>query len=269
MSDPQAKVIISIVAIFGVLLTIVGLYYVFVEKEGSAQLEIVLGEGNSVRIDLQESNKAPINEVLKTLFSNDESARMTRALLKEFHSLHELDSRLVDAIRNENPDTEFSQKIRKLLDGLEGPFSRNKHQYYNVSSTDVLDGLKNNGKEHRVTKKLRLMARDNEPPIFINESIPVKVSFPAQANISEGFAAVCNGKNYIGRNIVLRNSGNGAMIQVFARNTFTCNHNENRIQLMHKDADNLFGDRVRNTFENAEMTIAQPGMKFDIVQVTH
>ena len=268
MQESHSKLLLTGLIGVIVLLIVGAFYYVYITKGGAAQLEIDLGNGKAVKIDLKESNKASIDIVLQTLFKDQKSTRMAKTLLKEYYDLYELDSKLVNVIRDEDPNTDFSKKLRKLLSNSEGPFDRNSHNYYDINSFVIIDALKANGKDHHVSKELRLMARDNEPPIFSYETIPVNVSFTEDSKILKGFAAVCNVSKYIGRNIVLRNPSNGAMIQVFARNTFTCGSSGHRIQLTTHDASNLFDDRVRGSSKIAEMTVAQPGMKFDISQIS-
>jgi hypothetical protein len=268
MTESRLKLLLGVMTSITIMLTIIGFYFVFLQGGSSAQLEVELGEGKSIKIDLHESNKATIDVVLNTLFADEKSAKLTRTILKEYHHLHELDSQLVDSIRNVNPRSAFSSSLRRLLSNQEGPFQREFHSYYDVRTTDVIAGLKQNGKEHEVSSQLRLMARDSVPPIFSSESLSVQVSFPVATQIREGFAATCNGSDLIGRNVVLRNPGNGAMIQVFVRNTFPCEGAGNRVQLTPSDANNLFGDRPRKEYETADMTVAQPGMKFDIVPIS-
>ncbi|MGI9278780.1 MAG: hypothetical protein ACR2PX_04010 [Endozoicomonas sp.] len=251
------------------LFIITGFYFVFIKTQGAAQLEVMLGEGKSVKIKLNETNKTSIDSILETLFAEEKSRRLTTTILKEYYAFHKLDSELINSIRQEHPMSDFSIELRSLLKNMEGPMSRKYHSFYNTASLNVIDGLKKNGKDHKVSSELRKLAHMNDPYIFPNDSLPVRVSFPESTRIQSGFAAACNGSEYIGRNVVLRNPGNGAMIQVYVRNTFPCSPEEgHRIQLTSENADNLFPDRVRQSYELANMTVAEPGMKFDIIPIS-
>jgi hypothetical protein len=265
MMENHSKLLLVGITSITILLIISGLYFVYLNKGGNVQLEIELGDGKSVKIDLQENNKATIQVILETLFEDNKSKRLTNTLLKEYYNLYELDSKLVNAIRDVDPTTEFSKKLRKLLSNMEGPFNREHHMYYNVNSVNVLLGLQKNGENHEVSTKLRMMARDSKPPIFLYETISVHVSLSKR--VGNGFASACNGSNYIGRNVILANSDTGGIIQVFVKNTFPClSQKSNQLRLTNSDASNLYGTtREKQSFEDADMTVAKPGMKFDIV----
>ena len=263
--ENHSKLLLAGITSITILLIISGLYFVYLNKGGSVQLEIDLGDGKSVKIDLQENNKASIEVILETLFEDYKSKKLTKILLKEYYNLHELDAKLVDAIRDVDPTSRFSKRLRKLLSNMEGPFNREHHTYYNVNSANVLIGLQKNGKNHEVSTKLRMLARSSKPPIFPIEAISVQVSISKRSGY--GIASACNGSDYIGRNVILTNSGYGGIIQVFVKNSFPCPlQTSNQLRLTDSDVSNLYGTtKGKQSFEDTYMTVAKPGMKFDIV----
>lgn len=256
------KVLISALG----LIIIVGLFvFTMGERQGAGSLTIKAGKSELV-MDFSD-NKLNFSELLSVLLKDEKYKSDTLSILRDSYGLYHKDSDLlIDNIRKEPGDSEFSKKMRELLFDSKGPFEQSYHRYFDVSDVRIVGKINSLGYDHKVASRFR-EERDHARGIFEQRGIKVKIAVRPAEDILDGYAAVCEGSSYRGTDLLLLNPNDTSKtITVFSRNSFSCikvgNAREDEVilvQINPKDAKNLFGDIIFSSKENAILYPAPKG----------
>lgn len=259
---------ISKTAIYAVVVVaVVGLFIYAMKNRDSGVLK--LKTGNSELAINFSDNKLNLTDLLKTLLTDDKYKKDTLAILADSYGLYQDDSdKLIDEIRRDPGNSDFSNKIRDLLYKREGPFEQKYHHYYDITNPDTVVAINNLGYYSKVATKLRDMKKKSVG--IFKPIVTVNISVSSDNKIPDGKASVCMNSSYRGMNLLLLNPRDRSKtLTVFARNNIACNdsgqHNQkddNIIKINKHDAKSLFGDIVLSTKEKAILFPTQQGANF-------
>lgn len=248
------------------VITIVGMFmFIMNGRDSSGLLTVKIGD-NEVSVDFS-NNELNFSKLIDNLFEDNKSKQETLGILRDSHELYYIHSKLlVDRIRREPAESDFSVEIRDLLFDLKGPFERKQHTYYDITDTKVTNVINNLDYEHDVAIKFREL-RDNSEGIFESRGIDVEVAFISANNIRDSYAAVCEDSKHRGRDLLLLNPNNlTKTITVFARNRFPCVKKSDGtgwekplIQINLAEGKRLFGDIILGKKEKAILYPAPKG----------
>lgn len=143
----------------------------------------------------------------------------------------------------------FNDILKTLLSGDE------KAQEMQALLENAIEHLDYN---HPMSRSLRKLQDDAKGP-FQDHSFDVKVSFTSNAQLHEGFAAVCRGSDFYNRRVMIFNKDQQNAIPVIASQTLLLCESAQRphavnvrpiIQIHISDARKLFGEVSATRFED-------------------
>lgn len=210
--------------------------------EGNIEIETKAGK---FKIQLAD-NKVNLKDLLNNLLTDNNYRDDTLAILQNSFNLFKRDcSQLIDSFRREDGKSSLSKNIRELLFDLKGPFERSFHKYYDITEESVVSAINDLNYNHSVAVRFREL-RDKSTGIFEDRGIEVDVSLDTSDEIKDGYAAVCKGSKFHGRNLLLLGLNNGhKSTKVFAEKTFPCINPEARqtqIQINQNNGKKLYDD---------------------------
>jgi len=222
------KTTIGAVIVLVCVLAVAGTTYI----GGQGSLTLQHGD-RTLTFDLQGDGNT--RALIERLFEDKEDRATTLSILRELYDVHEIDHHMINRIREEDPNSDFSQRLREMLGSLQGPFAREAHNFRDITDLATVDELVDLPTDDPVAGRLRRYARDQKG-IFNPPAIPVK--FSVSANVGGDKAAVCFNAEYRNLYVQLWNPKNGdTQVILFAGNSFQCDGTavQNNVVQIHKD----------------------------------
>lgn len=230
------KTTIGAVVVLVCVLAVAGTAYL----GGQGSLTLKHGD-RTLTFDLQSDSNT--RALIERLFEDDADRAITLSILRELYDVHEIDSDLVNRIREEHPDSAFSKRMREMLASFQGPFARDAHGFRNIRDLATVEEIIKLPQDDPVADRLRRYARDQRG-IFNPPAVPVRIS--VSENVSTEKAAVCFNAEYRNLYIQLWNPKNQEVqVILFAGNSFQCDGRrvqDNIIQISKEKWRELFND---------------------------
>jgi hypothetical protein len=249
------KTTIGAIVVLVCVLAVAGVTYLggqggFTLKHGDRTMTFNLQSDSSTRA------------LIARLFENEADRAITVSILRELYDVHEVDVHLVNRLREEDPDSEISKRLRGMLGSFQGPFAQDVHGFRDIYDLATVEEIINMPVDDPVADRLRRYARDQRG-IFNPPAVPVRIS--VSSNVGTEKAAVCFNAEYRNLYIQLWNPKNQEVqVVLFAGNSFQCDGSrvqDNTIQIHREKWIELFNDTPFVEPENAYLFIVPHGYR--------
>lgn len=184
---------------------------------GKGSLKVQHGDG-TLTFDLQSEDGT--RALIERLFEDESDRVTTLSILRDQKDIYPIDSHLANRIRDEDPGSDFAQRLRTVMGSFEGPFSRDVHSFRNIRNLATVDEIMGLPSNDPVADRLRRYAREQRG-IFNPPAIPVLIA--VSEALQNDRAAVCHNAQFRDLYVqVLNPNRMDVQLILYAGASFTC-----------------------------------------------